>query len=163
MDEQVILGIDPAATKVSFVAITDIDFFVQHHKRLGKSGGEACNSAWHVTNSLLFDINQVWPGATIFPFIESPVVGRGGVRSTMVQCFTSGAIQAALHNAGLDTQGANVSSWKKVVTGRGNSTKPEVAKHLRLRWPALYRAAGGNQDIVDAACIALYGQSILSE
>lgn len=163
MDEQVILGIDPAATKVSFVAITDIDFFVQHHKRLGKSGGEACNSAWHLTNSLLFDINQMWPGATIHAFIESPVVGRGGVRSTMVQCFTSGAIQAALHNAGLDSQGANVSSWKKVVTGRGNSTKPEVAKHLRLRWPALHRAAGGNQDIVDAACIALYGQSILSE
>jgi len=163
MDEFIALGIDPASSKMSAVALAGDDFLVRHYKRLGKSGGEACSSAWHTTNTMLAAIHTMWPGIPIFAFIESPVVGKGGVRSTMVQCFTSGAIQAALHDAGCQPQGANVSTWKKQVVGRGNATKDEVAKWLRLRRPAIHRAAEGNQDIVDAACIALYGQQLLRE
>ena len=149
----VILGIDPASTKIALVALSeDGKYMSLSNAKLGKSGGEACYNATTVTKKL---------GKISFAFIESPVVGRGGVRSTMVQCFTSGAIQAVLYEYGIPTQAANVSSWKKSVIGKGNATKEEVAEHLRYRWSALHKSANGNQDLVDASCIALYGQSIV--
>jgi Holliday junction resolvasome RuvABC endonuclease subunit len=78
----------------------------------------------------------------------------------MVQAFTSGAIQGALHERGCITQGANVSSWKKAVVGKGNATKEDVGESIRLRWPALYTEVAGDQDLTDASAIALYGQSL---
>ena len=156
------LGVDPASAKAAFVAIgEDGEFLVKTFTRFGKSGGPACASAWHATQYVHTLTVTHFGGADVHAFIESPVVGRGGVRSTMVQCFTSGAIQGALHDAGCRTQTANVSTWKKYVVGKGNATKEEVAKHLRLRWPALHAAAGGNQDVYDAACIAIYGGQLL--
>lgn len=161
MDDFVSLGIDPASSKIAFVAVVgDEEYKTAYYKRLGTSGGHACSSAWHTTNLFLAVVHMTWPGLPIYAYVESPVVGRAGVRSTMVQAFTSGAVQAALYDAGCDPQGANVSSWKKAVIGKGNATKDDVADWLQLRRPDLFRAAGGNQDVVDAACIALYGQQL---
>ena len=157
----VILGIDPASTKIALVALSeDGKYMSLSNAKLGKSGGEACYNATTVTKKFLEEVQKKL-GKISFAFIESPVVGRGGVRSTMVQCFTSGAIQAVLYEYGIPTQAANVSSWKKSVIGKGNATKEEVAEHLRYRWSALHKSANGNQDLVDASCIALYGQSIV--
>lgn len=163
MDEFVVVGVDPASSKASMVALCGEQHMQKHFKDLGKSGGPASASAWHMSYLFLSWINMEWPGLPIHVFVEAPVVGRGGVRSTMVQCFTSGAIQGAFHDAGCTTQVANVSTWKKSVVGKGNATKEEVSKHLRLRWPALFHAAVGNQDLIDASCIALHGQQLLRE
>jgi len=163
MDDFVSLGIDPASTKIAVVALVGDEFKTDFYKRLGKSGGESCAGAWHAIQYFVSQIHFTWPGLPIYAYIEAPVVGRAGVRSTMVQAFTSGAIQAALYEAGCSPQTVNVSSWKKSVIGRGNATKEEAAKWLRLRRPALHRSAGGNQDIVDAACIAIYGQQLRCE
>ena len=156
---QITLGIDPASTRLAYVALlADDDFLMAAAKNLGKSGGEACSSAWAYMGAALDTIQARWPGIGISAFIESPIVGKGGVRSTMVQCYTSGAIQGALYDRGIRSQAANVSSWKKHVVGKGNATKPEVGDYLRHGWPAIYREANGNQDLYDAACIALYGK-----
>jgi Holliday junction resolvasome RuvABC endonuclease subunit len=40
-----------------------------------------------------------------------------------VQCFTSGAVQGALHERKCKTYPVNVSSWKKAVVGKGNADK----------------------------------------
>jgi Holliday junction resolvasome RuvABC endonuclease subunit len=159
MSNLVYLGIDPAASKVAYVAIYENEYLLEFHKQIGKSGGEACSSATKITKAFVDKIIDKWPNhIDIEAWVESPIVGRGGVRSTMVQCYTSGAIQGALYDAGILAQSANVSSWKKRVVGKGNATKPEVADFLRLRWPSIFSEAAGNQDIIDAACIALYGQ-----
>lgn len=162
MDDFVALGVDPASSKIAFVAISNTnEFLVAYYPKIGKSGGPACSQAWHITALMVARIHATFGTANVHAFIEAPVVGRGGVRSTIVQCFTSGAIQGALHDAGCTTQVANVSSWKKRVVGKGNATKGEVSEHLRLRRPALFAEAGGNQDLIDASCIAIYGQQIL--
>lgn len=158
-DGVLIVGVDPASTKMAIVALFADEFVVSSAPKLGKSGGQSCAKAARFTErfvqSLAYEANHK------FAFVEAPVVGRGGVRSTMVQCFTSGAIQGALHELGFVTEIANVSSWKKRVVGKGNATKPEVAEYLRLRWPSLYARTGGDQDLIDACCIALYGRQIV--
>lgn len=159
----IIIGVDPAASKVAFVAICLDEFVSRAFTRLGKSGGVACWGAWNTTERFVADLPWPLEGRELHAFVEAPLVGRGGVRSTMVQCFTSGAIQGALSGLGFTTQVANVSSWKKHVVGKGNAKKEEVAKYLRLRHPALHAASGGNQDIIDASCIALFGRQLLRQ
>lgn len=159
----VFIGIDPASTKVAFMALYGDAYMVEVHQRLGKSGGQSCANAWHVTKQFVEAVRVAFPDTKIVATIESAVVGRGGVRTTMVQCYTAGAIMGALHDEGIVTQIANVSSWKKRVVGRGNATKEDVSKWLRLRWPDFFSATRGNQDLVDATCIALYGQQVYGE
>lgn len=158
MTDFLVIGVDPAASKAAFVALYGNEFVMRSAQRLGKSGGQACFKATHAIES--FVLALPWNVDHKFAYIEAPVVGRGGVRTTMVQCFTSGAIQGALHGLGFTTEIANVSSWKKRVVGKGNATKEQVAEHLRLRWPALYSAANGDQDLVDASCIAIFGSEL---
>lgn len=161
-DRLISIGIDPASTKLAIVALSsDGEYMTMYKNKLGKSGGQSCARARQITTEFIAQVQQDM-GKIDGAYIESPVVGRGGVRSTMVQCFTSGAIQGALYEAGVWSQVANVSSWKKRVVGKGNATKEEVAEYLRLRWSAIYRSAEGNQDLIDASCIAIYGQHILN-
>ncbi len=156
-----VIGIDPASTRAAFVAIHGTKFHVVSYPKLGPSGAVACAAAWHATHEFLESLP--WAAAHVHAFIEWPVLGRGGFRSTMVQAFTSGAIQGALHERGCTVHGANVSKWKKVVVGKGNATKPEVAESIRGQWPSLHRAAAGDQDLHDAAAIALYGLGVVED
>jgi len=158
----VVLGIDPAATHIAYVALHGNEFRVTVSKNLGKSGPEACHNARELTIKTIGEIKQ-WAGNTvdIHAFYELPVLGRGGFRSTMVQCFTSGAVQGVLHERKCKTQPVNVSSWKKAVVGKGNADKGQVAEFLRLHWHTLYCSASGNQDVYDATAIALYGRQFL--
>ena len=159
----VVLGIDPASTHIAFVAIHGDDFLVRVNNKLGKSGPEACHNAQVMTKEVLLECQEYFGEKNIVAFYELPVLGRGGFRSTMVQCFTSGAVQAVLYEFGIQTHTANVSSWKKAVVGRGNADKGQVAESLRCRWPALHAASDGNQDGYDASCIALFGRQLLGQ
>ena len=159
----VVIGIDPASTHMAFVAIHGDDFLVRVNKKLGKSGPEACHNAQVMTKEVIVECQEYFGEKNLVAFYELPVLGRGGFRSTIVQCFTSGAVQATLYDFGIQTHTANVSSWKKAVVGRGNADKGQVAESLRLRWPALYTASAGNQDAYDASCIALFGRQLLGQ
>lgn len=163
MADLVFIGIDPASTKIAFTALYRDTYMVEVHKRLGKSGGQSCASAWHLTKQFLESVRVAYPDTKIVATIESAVVGRGGIRTTMVQCYTAGAIMGALYDEGIVTQIANVSSWKKRVVGRGNATKEDVSKWLRLRRSDLFATASGDQDLVDSACIAIYGKQVYGE
>ena len=159
----VVLGIDHAATHIAFVAIHQDDFLVRVGKSLGKSGPEACYQARIMTEKVLIECQEYFSEKEIVAFYELPVLGRGGFRSTMVQCFTSGSVQAVLHDFGIQSFTANVSSWKKAVVGKGNADKAQVGESLRLRWPALHAEANGNQDAYDAASIAIFGRQLLGQ
>ncbi|MBT7912602.1 hypothetical protein HN588_01690 [Candidatus Bathyarchaeota archaeon] len=157
--DPIVIGVDAASKRVAFVAIWGHKFHTMAVTKLGKTGAEACAGAWTVTHDFLHGLP--WTDTKqIQAYVEWPVLGRGGFRSTMVQAFTSGAVQGALHDWGCETHGANVSSWKKQVVGKGNATKDEVARSLQLRWPSLYATVEGDQDLCDAASIALYGRLV---
>jgi Holliday junction resolvasome RuvABC endonuclease subunit len=95
-------------------------------------------------------------------FVEQPLVGRGGAHATIVQAQVQGLVLARAHRAA--TPGVytvNVKSWKKQVVGNGNADKAAVAAWLETHQPVLAGLAAGDQDLVDAACIALYGRAVL--
>jgi Holliday junction resolvasome RuvABC endonuclease subunit len=157
--EPVIIGADVSATRVAFVALFEKKFHTMSNTKLGKSGAEACHNGREAVNTFLGEL----PWSTTEPievFIEAPVLGRGGFRSTMVQAFTNGAVQGAFYERGCKVSSANVSSWKKEIVGKGNATKPDVAQSIRLRWASLYENVAGDQDLCDASAIALYGRTI---
>ena len=169
-DSDIIIGIDPASTHIAYVILYQDKFRVIVSKNLGKSGPEACYNARLLTlktieetTKWVYQINKKEKHLPIHCFYELPVLGRGGVRSTMVQCFTSGSVQATLYERQCPTYPVNVSSWKKAVVGRGNADKGQVAEFLRLQWNALYQSASGNQDVYDAASIAIYGRQFLKQ
>ncbi len=54
-----------------------------------------------------------------------------------------------------------VTSWKKDVVGKGNASKEEVAKWLEEFQNPRYLACEGDQNRIDATCIAMYGEAIV--
>ena len=160
-NEPIFVGVDPASNRLALVAIYKDMYEWARIPDLGGSGHVACSSARIET--LKFLDSLPWPEENIIAYIEEPVLGRGGVRSTMVQAFTNGAIQGALHEWGCEVKRANVSSWKKVVVGRGNATKAQVQQSLRFRWPSLYQSISGDEDLCDATSIAIYGRHMVGK
>ena len=177
MTMTIVMGIDPASTRLAFVALHDhggylaqkADNLAPRHGAKGqvlkttKWSPVACGAAATITAQYLGVLEESWPDEAIAAYIESPLVGRGGVRTTMVQSFTSGAVQGVLANHGIPVTMVNVGTWKADVVGHGHATKDDVAEALRLRWPTFFSAAGGDQDLHDAACIALWGQEHLPD
>lgn len=101
------------------------------------------------------------PGVELVAWVEAPAIGRGGAQTTMKQSFVSGVVQAVLVQAGFAVHLVQNTTWKREVCGRGDASKTDVGRSLGSRWPSIARACGGDQDLIDAACIALYGQAIV--
>ena len=94
-------------------------------------------------------------------WVEDPLVGKGGIRSTMVQAYVGGIIRASLHNAGFDVHDVHPSTWKKAVCGTGAAKKPDVARTIKVAWPKVHHLVESDGDLTDAAAIALYGHESL--
>lgn len=166
----IIVGIDPSSLKIAFVWTGD-DNRVQHKiVKLPKDTDFAvrCEAAYSETGRLLRRIERRHPGEAIFVFIEEPVVGRGGAYATISQSKVQGAILAAAQRvkAVEKVSGANNSTAKKTVVGKGNAKKPEITAWAAKYWRALYDASlthlkGDQQDIVDAGMINRYGAHVL--
>lgn len=91
-------------------------------------------------------------------FVEAPVLaGARNIQSTIKVAQTTGAVLAGLDNV----REVAISSWKKRTVGNGNANKEQVRLWLDVTHPEIAHMCGGNQDLYDAACIALYGQSVL--
>jgi Holliday junction resolvasome RuvABC endonuclease subunit len=163
-ENTVVIGIDPSSTHMALVVLYPDNLWeIVAVKKIGKSGPESCHQARLLVLATIDSSRKKCESADIHCFYEMPVLGRGGFRSTIVQCFTSGAVQGAIYERNCSAHQVNVSSWKKAVVGKGNADKTQVAEYLRLRWNAVYSAAEGNQDIYDAAAIALYGRQVLAK
>jgi Holliday junction resolvasome RuvABC endonuclease subunit len=99
----------------------------------------------------LHDIDTVW--------VEDTLVGNNiGYSIALAEC--KGAVMAglAMHR---DVRLVNVSSWKKAVVGRGNATKDQVKDYIGVSHGPYAPLCGDDQDLYDAACIALYGRQVV--
>lgn len=102
---------------------------------------------------------MILTGSPRLAYLEAPVVaGARNIQSTVKQAMVSGAVQAAFSQAGFTVQLVPISTWKMVVVGHGGSSKADVARSVRGRWPVIANAADGDQDIIDAAAVCLYGE-----
>lgn len=89
-------------------------------------------------------------------WIESPVVaGARNIQSTLKAALSTGAVVAALEQS--TVRMVAISSWKKAVCGYGAADKDGVAAWLECSDEVLSSACHGDQDCIDATCIALYG------
>ena len=148
-----ILGIDPSSVKLAIVS----DRLLSVKYTLAKqSGPEGCLEALRAMENLLVAL----PGRPGLAFIERPVVGRGGVQSSIKQAMVSGVLQAALLEFGWSVYLVHPSTWKTAIVGKPTAAKDEVARSLEDQWPEAHSLANGDQDLVDAAAICLYGVAI---
>lgn len=93
-------------------------------------------------------------------WVEAPLLaGARNIQSTIQVAQTSGLVLGTLP----DAHQVAVAAWKKRTVGSGNADKGAVAAWLREFHPRLAALCGANQDLVDAACIGLYGASVAAD
>lgn len=126
-----------------------------------KAAAEALDCMYEYVESIS---GMAVPGAPRLAFVEAPVVaGARNLQTTIKQSFVNGVVQAVFVKAGFEVEHVAVSTWKKVVCGNGSADKTQVASSIRRQWPVVHNAAEGDQDIIDAAAVCLYGQAVVND
>lgn len=91
-------------------------------------------------------------------YIEEPVVaGARNLRTSLQMAQLAGALMSTVIQPAYFVE---VTSWKKKVVGSGNASKEDVALWLKEHHMDYSAACEGDQNKVDATCIALYGQAV---
>ena len=151
----VVAGADPASGKYDIVVFADGEFTTHSWRAEGKKWSP--RNCRDVYRWALDDLGEVDPGTI---WVEEPTMGRGGPHSTIVQALTSGAAQAALVHLGWDVRMVSVPTWKLNTVGSGNASKDDVREFVEHSWSSAWSVVEGNPDLVDAACICVYGIEI---
>jgi Holliday junction resolvasome RuvABC endonuclease subunit len=103
-------------------------------------------------------ILQDWLADTLGPgevwIEEPPLAGSRNLQTYLHLSQTSGIAAAT---AGARANLVPVSSWKKGTVGNGSASKELVANWLRAGFPAWHGTCQGDQNYIDATCIAIYG------
>ena len=161
MGKRVIVGLDPSSRKIAMAISVDGGKPILQTKTLGMHDlPRACYQAHRYVRSVVKQYTA--QGHHVFLFIEGPVVGRGGVGSTLKQTKTNGAMQAGAVGGGASVVEVNNQTWKSKVVGSGRAGKPEIKKLVKDCWPYAYELADGDQDLMDACAILRYGEKIIN-
>lgn len=158
-----IIGIDPSSKSLAIVSKavgasnTSIDKY-----SFGRGAYTPTNAAQaHDAMMTWLDKHgRIMQTTECVAYLEAPLVGRGGVRSTLVQAYVSGVAQACLELAGIRTKLVQTKEWKKTVVGNGGASKDDVRSCVERRWRSVAGHCGSDQDLFDAAAICIYGQII---
>lgn len=158
-----VVGIDPSSKKVALFCISEEGSYISHREwQADKKMSPDARPDFLYQSRVMAESYFSSLYGDLYVFIESPLVGRGGARSTIVQAQMQGVLLSAAKAVGaLGVYEVNVQTWKKLLTGAGNANKEEVARWLRLNHIGFSEIAS-SQDLVDASCIALYGRDVLS-
>ncbi len=154
-----IVGCDPSSKKLAVVItrvgnIQRVDVRVETLSFRDKP--RACSEAFGFFTDLIEEFGE----RRLDVYYEAPVLGRGGARATIPQSYIAGAVQAACFLRDTPITFVNNTSWKSKVIGTGKADKTLIAQRLCELWPAAFRAAKGDMDLYDAACINCYGTQI---
>ena len=86
---------------------------------------------------------------------EPPLAGSRNLQTFLHLAQVSGVVCCAVPATPVP-----VASWKLGTVGNGAASKELVARWLYRCHPDYHRQCGGDQNLVDATCIALYGQAV---
>lgn len=160
-----IVGADISSRSIALVArhpLTPTAMVVKYEVSDGKrpfssfNCGEALGCMYEFVDQVSV---MAVPGSPRLAYIEAPVVaGARNIQSTVKQAYINGVVQAAFVQAGFTVEMVPISTWKMVVVGNGSASKEQVARRIRGRWAPVHRSAAGDQDLLDAAAICLYGE-----
>lgn len=161
MDRTVYIGVDPAGTRLHAVVIRG-DGFSLATRQLPSEAVVRVVAADRWIYSLVKQYRR--DGASVVVAVEEPVLGlrgRAGANATLPNAKVHGALLASAMRAKAVVIPVNNMRWKKVVVGKGNAGKPQIAAFVKRTWPKLYIEAKGVQDFMDASCIARYAQYVV--
>lgn len=150
------IGVDPSTNDIACVAISDDVTLVRSYPLHGRDITTRIAGAFHVPQRFVqyvYDQTGELPKLVV---LEAPVAMRG--RQTIIKLAQiSGALIAGFDNVmGTPPLLVQSGSWKKEVVGKGNANKQQVEEWVRDEWPEFHRRSAGDQDTLDAACIARY-------
>ena len=162
MKEPFIVGADLSSHNLAFADTMPRDMLKRCHLHKYELGSpytpQSAGHALDATLAFLEAIDESIPyQVERLLYIESPVTARGGVKTTVVQAFVSGVVQACFVKAAFKVYLVNVMTWKKTVCGNGRASKPDVARTIKRRWPNITTA---DQDLLDACGVLLHGLAV---
>jgi hypothetical protein len=160
--QPVIVGCDPSSKKLAFFAIHPLTRTVMARAFVLRGNArytpEGAAEAGHACAEMLTLINPMGtPSTPMILFIEEPVVGRGGIRSSLVQAYINGVVQDWFTRAGYSVRITHQSTWKSGLGIPQRGGKPEVLAAMKRLYPKDVRACGPDEDLLDAAALARYG------
>jgi len=91
---------------------------------------------------------------------EPPMAGARNVRTFLKLGQVCGVVIAAASAKGADVHLVPVDTWKKEIVGKGGAPKEIVASALSVLSSRYSAQCEGNQNSVDATCIALFGRTL---
>jgi Holliday junction resolvasome RuvABC endonuclease subunit len=101
-------------------------------------------------------VDSVW--------IEDVIIGNNRKYSIGL-AQTLGAVLADLAHLrlahGTDVRTVDNTTWKKAIIGNGHADKKAVRDYIDVTHPAYAPLCGADQDLYDAACVGLYGLSVM--
>lgn len=164
MPTPLIVGGDLSSKSLAFVAkhpITPTAMVVKY-EITGRRQSYSPQSSYEAMASTMEYLNELkaMAGRTSekIAYLEGPLVGSTkNIQTTIKQSFVNGVVQAVLVSAGFKVTLVPVGTWKKAVCGNGAADKELVAQTVKNLWPKVHVAADGDQDLLDAAAICLYG------
>lgn len=92
-------------------------------------------------------------------FMEEPIVA--GVRNLRTALQLGQSAGMVLTSSPAQVHLVAVAQWKKATVGKGNADKTAVALWLAAHHPEAFMKAAGDQNLIDAMCICLYGRVAL--
>jgi Holliday junction resolvasome RuvABC endonuclease subunit len=155
-------GIDPSSRKIAVVLITPKDTIVTSTFHSGSSSDKFKRYA-SLYNRMLTDTDlghaAMTGKATIY--LEAPILTKmGGPKSLIPQAQASGVVYGVAAHHDIPVVEVDQAHWKKVVIGRGNANKQDISDWLRANHEDWWNDCHGDQDLMDATCIAIYGTII---
>jgi hypothetical protein len=122
-----------------------------HDRDKGRSRSEELLDLVNTLNDLVCE------GDVLF-VEEPPMAGARNIRTFAALNQVVGAILSA--NTAQKYL-VPVDSWKKATVGKGGVGKDVVGEWLRVHHPGIWAECAGNQNLMDAACLALYGHGLV--
>ena len=88
-------------------------------------------------------------------YVEEPLVaGVRNLRTSLKIAQVSGVVMSSVPDF---AKFVPVSSWKKQIVNKGNATKEEISDFLKKQHEEMWARCDGDQNLIDATCVALYG------
>lgn len=156
--DRAVIGIDPQSTRLAAVVLEGDAFVLEYVVKMPVNVHDRCWRAFTWGR----DLASEYSDATVL--VELPFIGRFRTESTLGLAKTHGALLAGLVEGGLSNiDTINNRSWKKSVIGNGNATKDDITAWVAGNRPDIHSSISTaprsiQQDLVDAACIAMYGR-----
>ena len=156
-----ILGIDPDTKNLHVVESgsnsPQSSFYTHTIPMPSAVHKERCGFAFRGLGELLFNLTER-DGKPPLIYLEEPVQGPGGPGGTIPQVYIHGAVMTAADEYNCKLVQVNNKTWKKRECGNGNIKKEDIPSVLEEKWPELYKVVHGQQDLVDAGFIYLFGR-----